>query len=68
MSEPTAFEFFIAAVGLAVFLVAAWKLASWFTRRGQIIRPLTLMDSLMTKTEKVAAKKKRALGASEKDV
>lgn len=68
MSEPTAFEFFIAAVGLAVFLVAAWKLASWFTRRGQTIRPLTLMDSLMTKTEKVAAKKKRALGSSEKDV
>jgi len=62
MGEPSIFELFIAAVGFAVFVVAAWRLASWSTKRGKVIRPLTLMDSLMAKAEKAAAKQRRVEG------
>ena len=68
MGEPSIFELFIAAVGLAAFVAAAWRLASWFTKRGRVIRALTLMDLLMTKTERAAAQKRRVAGRGAKAI
>jgi hypothetical protein len=57
MSEPTIFGLFIGTVGLALFVIVAWKLASWLARRGHVIRPATWMDHQITKIENAAAKK-----------
>lgn len=67
MSEPTIFGLFIGAVGLAVFVISAWKLASWLARRGYVVRPVTLMDHQMTKIENAAAEKKRAAETLDRD-
>ena len=67
MSEPTIFGLFIGTVGLAVFVIAAWKLASWLARRGHVIRPATWMDHQMTKIENAAAEKKRAVEMLDRD-
>lgn len=67
MSEPTIFGLFIGAVGLAVFVIAAWKLASWLARKGYVVRPVTLMDHQMTKIENAAAEKKRAAETLDRD-
>lgn len=67
MSSPTVLELFVAAVGLAVFVIAAWKLASWLARRGYVVRPATWMDQQMTKIENAATEKKRAEGSPDRD-
>ncbi|WP_293826890.1 hypothetical protein [uncultured Brevundimonas sp.] len=67
MSEPTIFELFIGTVGLAVFVIAAWKLASWLGRRGHVVRPATWMDQQMTKIEKATEEKKRAESRRDRD-
>ncbi|MEN5364682.1 hypothetical protein [Brevundimonas intermedia] len=67
MSEPTIFGLLIGAVGLAVFVISAWKLASWLARRGYVVRPVTWMDHQMTKIENAAAEKKRAAETFDRD-
>lgn len=67
MSAPTVLELVVAAAGLALFVISAWKLASWLARRGHVIRPATWMDHQMTKIESAAAEKKRAEGSPDRD-
>ena len=67
MSEPSAFELFIGAVGLAALVLGAWKLASWLAKLGHGIRPVTHMDYLMTRVEKQAAEKERTAERSGRD-
>ena len=56
MIEPTVVELIVAALALVALVVAAWKASTWLTRRGHIVRPLTMMDWHMTRIEKQAAK------------
>ncbi|TFW10840.1 hypothetical protein EGY25_14080 [Brevundimonas intermedia] len=67
MSEPTIFGLFSGTVGFAVFVIAAWKIASWLARKGHVVRPATWMDHQMTKIENVAAEKKRAAETFDRD-
>ena len=67
MSAPTVLELVVAAAGLALFVIAAWKLASWLARSGHVIRPATWMDHQMTKIENAAAEKKRAAETLDRD-
>ncbi|MFN3836635.1 MAG: hypothetical protein ACK4MI_02880 [Brevundimonas sp.] len=60
MSEPTIIGLFIGTLGLAAFVIAAWKLASWLAQRGYVIRPVSWMDQQMTKIEKASAEKRGA--------
>lgn len=55
MIEPTVAEIVIVTLALAAFVVAAWKVSSWLTRRGHVVRPLTMMDHHMTQIEKRSA-------------
>lgn len=59
MTEPTVAGIVIAALALA-FVVAAWKASAWLTRRGHVVRPLTMMDDHMTRIEKRATEDRRA--------
>lgn len=67
MSAPTVLELVVAAAGLALFVIAAWKMASWLARRAHVVRPATWMDHQMTKIENAAAEKKRAAETLDKD-
>jgi len=60
MTEPTVAGIVIAALVLSAFVVAAWKASAWLTRRGHVVRPLTMMDDHMTRIEKRAAEDRRA--------
>nr|WP_303705414.1 hypothetical protein [Brevundimonas naejangsanensis] len=55
MTESTVVGAVIVALALAAFVVAAWKVSSWLTRRGHVVRPLTMMDHHMTQIEKRSA-------------
>jgi hypothetical protein len=67
MSAPTVLELVVAAAGLTLFVISAWKLASWLARRGYVVRPVTWMDHQMTKIENAAAEKKRAAETLDRD-
>lgn len=67
MSAPTVLELVVAAAGLAIFVIAAWKMASWLARKGHVVRPATWMDHQMTKIENAAAEKKRAAETLDRD-
>lgn len=67
MSAPTVLELVVAAAGLALFVIAAWKMASWLARKGHVVRPATWMDHQMTKIENAAAEKKRAAETLDRD-
>lgn len=56
MTEPTIVELIVAALASVALIAAAWKASTWLTRRGHIVRPLTMMDWHMTRIEKQAAK------------
>ena len=56
MNEPMVVGAVIAVLALAAFVVAAWKISSWLTRRGHVVRPLTMMDHHMTQIEKRSAR------------
>lgn len=45
-------QFVLGAAGLAVFVLVAWKISSALTRRGVVVRPVSMMDSAMTRIEK----------------
>lgn len=56
MTEPTVIELIVAALAFVALVIAAWKASTWLTRRGHVVRPLTMMDWHMTRIEKQAAK------------
>lgn len=69
MTEPTVAGIVIAALALVAFVVAAWKASSWLTRRGHVVRPLTMMDDHMTRIEKRAVEDRftRAPGVGDRE-
>jgi hypothetical protein len=67
MSEPTVAGFILAGLALALFVISAWKASSWLTRRGNVARPLTMMDDQMTRIEKRAAKNRQAQASGDID-
>lgn len=69
MTGSTVAGIVIAALALVAFVVAAWKASSWLTRRGHVVRPLTMMDYHMTRIEKRAAEDRltQAPGLGDRD-
>jgi hypothetical protein len=52
VKEPSIIELAVAALGVAVFMIVAWKISAALAKRGVGIRPGTLMDLHMTRIER----------------